>query len=160
MSMKGMEQPIDMKSVETAKDMMMKGMEQSLSKIRAGKDILVERIIWREQLKGSSDYSFCPYCRERAKRSAGANWKTQLHPLWYAKYQLLVRIDEKRGRWIPENRYECPVCKSIDGKPRTITEDDFLACRTVEANYAKSDIDISNVDFSNPSERAFFIAGV
>lgn len=154
------EQPatIDMKPVESAKKLMMDAMTESLSRIRKGSDVILEKVVWREQLKSSSEWSYCPYCKQRARRSDGANWKQSLHPLWLAKYAVFIRIDKTHGRWIQESRYECPVCKGIDGKPRTITEDDFLECRPVEPNYAKHDIDISKIDFSNPSERAMFIA--
>ncbi|MBR1713509.1 MAG: hypothetical protein IJ717_00995 [Treponema sp.] len=155
------EQPatIDMKPVESAKKLMMDAMTESLSRIRTGSDVILEKVVWRKQLKSSSEWNYCPYCKQRARRSDGANWKQSLHPLWMTTYAVFIRIDKTHGRWIQESRYECPVCKGIDGKPRTITEDDFLACRPVEPNYAKHDVDISRIDFSNPSERAMFLAG-
>ncbi len=155
------EQPpaIDMKPVESAKKLMMDAMTESLSRIRTGSDVILEKVVWREPLKGNGDYCYCPYCKQRARRSDGANWKQSLHPLWRTKYAVFIRIDQTHGRWISESRYECPVCKGIDGKPKTISEDDFLACRPVESNYTKHDIDISKIDFSNPSQRAMFLAG-
>lgn len=100
----------------SAKDVLLAGYKKT--------NVLAEKVVFRKPLSGSSRYAFCPYCRERVKRGGG-NWQAELKPIHMVKVELLCDAGDT-AEIIDEWRYECTVCKGINGHNRVLSEDDFI----------------------------------
>lgn len=100
-------------------------MRDAVAKINS--DLVVQEIVSRKELQGTTKYAYCPYCLKRAKQQK-QDYKTWLKPLWYVTYKSLYKTTEEYGRIVYENGWECPYCKDEKGNNRRITEEDFSAC--------------------------------
>lgn len=110
-----------------------------------GKFVIAERLISQNSQMPESDYSFCPYCAVRMRRSYPADWKQYAKPLISMRYKLLLRISSETGRIAYETRWYCPTCK------RNITEDDFIAvyCKPYEQQESPI-VDLRKVNVNDP----------
>lgn len=89
-------------------------------------DFVAGKVISRTFLSGNTKYSYCPFCYQRVKR-AGLDYKSELRPLQVVTCRNLYRVGQDGTcRIIPfEKELQCMVCKTPNGKPRTITLEDF-----------------------------------
>lgn len=101
---------------KSAKDVLLAGYRKT--------NVLAEKVVFRKPLSGATRYAFCPYCRERVRRGGG-NWQAELKPIHKVKVELLCDCKET-VEIIEEWRYECPVCKDVNGHNRELTMDDFI----------------------------------
>lgn len=114
-----------------------------------GNNVLADRVIGKTMLNTESDYSFCPRCADKNRRSFGKEWKAHIQPMWAERHKLLLRISEKVGKISYETKWICPNCNQY------VTEDDFIAVYC--AGKAESSlVDLTNVNLNDPNFGRYF----
>lgn len=100
----------------------------------------------RTTLSESSDYHYCPICKENVRRS-GKNWKEELKPMSKVYYMELIRYTDTLAYPVETWMCECSRCKM------SYTYEQLTSYYTKP--YKKEEgqryIDLTKVDINDPN---------